>query len=114
MDELYFLPASEEEIDREKRKARELRRTQWWKRRRSEGRCHYCGCSVPPRELTMDHVVPLARGGRSVKGNVVPCCKECNSQKHYLLPLEWDAYLKRLESAAEPGGAEDGGSGHPG
>jgi 5-methylcytosine-specific restriction endonuclease McrA len=45
----------------------------------------------------MDHVVPLARGGKSVKGNVVPCCKECNSEKKYLLPLEWDAYLEHLK-----------------
>ena len=29
----------------------------------------------------MDHVVPLARGGRSTRGNVVPCCRECNQAK---------------------------------
>ena len=44
----------------------------------------------------MDHVVPIVRGGRSSKSNVVPCCKQCNSQKQYMLPLEWEAYLKRL------------------
>lgn len=44
----------------------------------------------------MDHVVPLSRGGRTVKSNVVPCCKECNNQKKYMLPLEWTAYLERL------------------
>ncbi len=43
----------------------------------------------------MDHVVPLVRGGRSTKGNVVPCCKDCNSKKKYLLPVEWVDYLKR-------------------
>ncbi|MEE3258467.1 MAG: HNH endonuclease [Candidatus Latescibacterota bacterium] len=44
----------------------------------------------------MDHVVPLSRGGRTVKSNVVPCCKDCNSQKRNLLPLEWGDYLERL------------------
>ena len=36
----------------------------------------------------MDHVVPLSRGGRSVKGNIVPCCKECNNNKKYKTPVE--------------------------
>ncbi len=29
----------------------------------------------------MDHKVPIARGGRSTKSNVVVCCKNCNSEK---------------------------------
>tara|TARA_Y100000588_G_scaffold112210_1_gene123039 strand:+ start:1130 stop:1423 length:294 start_codon:yes stop_codon:yes gene_type:complete len=93
----FFSAASEEEIAREKNKARELRRTQWWKRRRAAGKCHYCERAFPPGDLTMDHMVPLVRGGKSVKANVVPCCKECNSQKKYLLPLEWNAYLESLK-----------------
>jgi len=44
----------------------------------------------PPGELTMDHIVPVARGGRSTRGNIVPCCKECNIRKKQLLPMEWD------------------------
>ena len=95
--EPFFTPASEEHVAREKGKARDLRRSQWWKRRLGNGRCHYCGRSTPPRELTMDHVVPIVRGGTSGKGNVVPCCKECNSRKRDLLPLEWEEYLQRLE-----------------
>lgn len=96
MEEDFFLPASEEHIKREKNKARELRRSQWWKNRRASGRCHYCQTIFPPTEMTMDHVVPLSRGGRTVKSNVVPCCKECNNQKKYMLPLEWTDYLERL------------------
>ena len=44
----------------------------------------------------MDHVVPLARGGFTEKGNVVPCCKDCNTSKRDLLPLEWEEHLVRL------------------
>ena len=47
----------------------------------------------------MDHVVPLGRGGRSVRGNVVPACKDCNSRKQSLLPVEWQDYLSRLSRA---------------
>jgi len=44
----------------------------------------------------MDHIVPVTRGGKASRNNVVPCCKECNSRKKYLLPMEWQEYLDRL------------------
>jgi 5-methylcytosine-specific restriction endonuclease McrA len=83
---------SENDIKRERQKAREMRSSQWWKRKCDKGICHYCGRSIPPKELTMDHIVPIARGGKTTKGNVVPCCKECNNLKKQLLPREWEAY----------------------
>lgn len=88
---------SEEEIKRERRKARELRETQWWKRRLAKGRCHYCGKQISPRDLTMDHIVPISRGGKSTKGNVVTACKECNTLKKQLLPMEWEEYLVQTD-----------------
>lgn len=73
---------------RERAKARELRSSAWWKAQIARGICHYCGKKFPPGELTMDHIVPVARGGRSVRGNVVPCCKECNNRKSVQTPAE--------------------------
>ena len=90
-------PTDEAILRRERRKARELRQTQWWKRRCAKGVCHYCGRPTPARQLTMDHIVPLARGGRSTKSNCVPACKDCNNRKKSLLPMEWEAYLERLK-----------------
>ena len=90
MPERFTPEASEEEIRRERAKARELRRSPWWKRRIAAGRCHYCGASVAPAELTMDHVVPLIRGGRSNKGNLVPACKDCNNRKKHGLAWEME------------------------
>jgi len=49
----------------------------------------------------MDHVVPLVRGGRSRRGNVVPACKDCNNQKKSLLPVEWEEYLRQLAERQE-------------
>jgi 5-methylcytosine-specific restriction endonuclease McrA len=89
----FIIEVSEQEIKREKEKARALRATQWWKIRVAKGICHYCGGSFPPAELTMDHLVPIIRGGKSTRGNVVPACKECNSKKKYMLPLEWEEYV---------------------
>jgi 5-methylcytosine-specific restriction endonuclease McrA len=76
-----FEPDSDAELRRERVRARELRNSPWWKRKCSAGVCHYCGKQVGAKALTMDHVVPLARGGRSTKGNVVPACKDCNTAK---------------------------------
>ena len=92
----YYISASEEHIKREKNKAQDLRRSQWWKNRRGMGRCHYCNGRFNPKELTMDHVVPLVRGGRSMKSNLVPCCADCNANKRDLIPVEWSAYLAGL------------------
>ena len=91
---LDFSTVSDEQIRREKEKARRLRRTHWWNRRIEKGVCHYCRRQVGRKNLTMDHVVPLARGGKSSKGNLVPACKECNSNKKYLTPVEWEEYLR--------------------
>jgi len=100
---LYFeAQASPAEIGREKEKARALRKTQWWHRRISKGICTYCGQPTPPGALTMDHIVPLIRGGRSTRGNVAPACKECNNRKKYLLPIEWEELLRGFQNSAPP------------
>ena len=90
MPDAFQPQATDEEIRRERARARELRRTPWWKRRLGEGRCHYCGERFAPADLTMDHVVPLIRGGRSTKDNLVPACRECNRRKKHSLPWEVD------------------------
>lgn len=93
--------ATDGEIKREKAKARELRSSAWWKRRRSEGVCYFCGKKVHPAEITMDHLVPLIRGGESIKGNIVPACKDCNNKKKHMLPFEWEEYMERLKTKEE-------------
>ena len=87
---------SEADIKRERSKARDLRNSQWWKRKCAKGTCHYCHRAFPPAELTMDHIIPISRGGKSTKGNLVTCCKECNTKKKHLMPMEWEEYLSNI------------------
>ena len=87
---------SEADIKREKERDRHLRQTEWWLRKVHKGVCYYCQRQVGRDHLTMDHVVPISRGGRSSKGNIVPACKECNTKKKYLVPVEWEEYLNTL------------------
>src|SRR5262245_31793376 len=75
-------------IAKEREKARKLRKTQWWLDQVNRGICHYCQNKFPKKDLTMDHIVPLARGGESTKGNIVISCRECNRKKKLSIPAE--------------------------
>ena len=88
MDDYIEIHRDERHIKREREKARELRKSSYFQELLRKGVCHYCGGKFPPEELTMDHIVPVVRGGKSTKGNVVVCCKECNNKKKYLTPVE--------------------------
>ena len=65
-------------------------------------RCAYCG--KEDRNLTVDHVLPVSRGGSHEAGNIVPACNKCNSAKNNRTPEEWVAIggfpLRRVERAS--------------
>lgn len=84
----YFSAASPEHQKKEKAKARELRQSQWWKNQTGRGVCYHCEQRFHPSELTMDHLLPIARGGKSDRKNCVPSCKECNTKKGHRLSNE--------------------------
>ncbi len=54
-------------------------------------RCVYCATRLDQRTATLDHVVPLARGGANDPGNLVVACAPCNRLKSDLLPFEFFA-----------------------
>lgn len=86
-----FIPfehADPAHIKREKARARELRASQWWRQQLGRGICYHCEQKFPREELTMDHLIPVSRGGRSTKKNVVVSCKGCNSLKKNLTVAE--------------------------
>lgn len=43
--------------------------------------CHYCGCPLMAKNIVIDHVIPLSRGGMHIASNLVGCCHHCNSSK---------------------------------
>ena len=63
---------------------------------RDEHCCQYCGIHAAPPELTIDHVIPVSRGGNpSSWENQVVACKRCNSRKANHLPAEVHLRLRR-------------------
>jgi 5-methylcytosine-specific restriction endonuclease McrA len=69
---------------------RDLTRAEWEAIKAAyDYRCVYCG--IRPKRLTMDHIVPLSKGGSHTKSNIVPACKSCNSRKgagEILVPIQ--------------------------
>jgi 5-methylcytosine-specific restriction endonuclease McrA len=67
---------------------------------RDENRCQYCGGKFPTDELSLDHVIPLSRGGLTTWGNVVCACTRCNKRKGGRTPDE--AVMKLVRRPAQP------------
>ncbi len=84
----FFIAVDETFIKKEREKARELKKTKWWQNKLQIGKCYYCEKQFSKAELTMDHVVPLIRGGKSIKNNLVPACKKCNFDKKHKTLVE--------------------------
>lgn len=75
-------------IKKEKAKVKVAKKSRWWQQKCAAGICHYCNKKFAINSLTLDHVVPLARGGTTTPGNVVPSCKECNKNKGVDTPVD--------------------------
>jgi 5-methylcytosine-specific restriction endonuclease McrA len=63
--------------------------------KRDENRCQYCGRRPAMMELTIDHVLPRARGGRSTWDNCVLACLKCNRRKGHQTLAEAGMHLMR-------------------
>ena len=48
---------------------------------RDDGQCQYCGCNIERKVATLDHVLPVSKGGKTTWDNCVTACGPCNSHK---------------------------------
>jgi 5-methylcytosine-specific restriction endonuclease McrA len=99
MADFYLLQAEHTDparLKRERERARALRQSAWGHRLLQKGLCHYCEKRFSAKELTLDHIVPLARGGSSQPGNLVAACRPCNQAKGLETPV--DSLFRALEA----------------
>ncbi len=55
--------------------------------------CYYCGLWFPMNLMTIDHVVPMSKGGTNNLNNLVLACYGCNRAKADSMPLPtWSVY----------------------
>ena len=67
---------------------------------RDKSCCQYCGKAVGKRTLSLDHILPVSRGGKNIYTNVVVCCFTCNNFKGNRTPEECN--LKLLKTPIKP------------
>ena len=61
--------------------------------KRDKYQCQYCGTN---KDLTLDHVMPRSRGGKSTWKNLVTACKSCNAGKGDFTPEEAQMTLRTI------------------
>jgi 5-methylcytosine-specific restriction endonuclease McrA len=63
--------------------------------------CHICGDKVSlelcrPETLSLDHLVPMSRGGANAKTNVAPAHRRCNQNRTNMTLGEFDSWLEKV------------------
>ena len=46
------------------------------------GHCAYCGCELKYKDMQVDHILAVGRGGGNELENLLPACRQCNYDKH--------------------------------
>lgn len=58
--------------------------------------CQYCGTKHAIGDLTYDHVVPRAQGGKTTWTNIATCCEDCNKRKANRTPDQAGMRLRKM------------------
>ena len=67
---------------------------EWMKR--APKHCYWCECKLTIRTMSIDHYVPLSKGGAHALSNLVPSCLSCNKKKNAKDPLKFARQVGRL------------------
>ncbi len=63
------------------------------------GHCAYCGCEISLREMQVDHITPLRKGGIDALSNMFPACRSCNHYKSTLTVQQFRQMIERMPAA---------------
>lgn len=71
-----------------------------------EHSCCYCGLSLEQKNYTLDHIIPIVRGGTNEAKNLRPCCEACNAEKGGLMLHSYIQLLCLNQSEMKTGSKE--------
>lgn len=64
--------------------------------------CYYCGKPFTNHnQMTLDHIIPLSRGGGHVIGNIAVCCRHCDQLKGNMSKVEYMRVVRSWREIAE-------------
>ena len=66
--------------------------------KKTNGKCAYCGCTLPYEKMQIDHVIPLNLGGSDTEENMLAACRSCNHRKG---TLTVDKFRHSIEQAPQ-------------
>lgn len=79
-----------------RRKLTKAERQQVYKK--CQGHCAYCGTPIEIREMQVDHIIALERGGTDTVDNMFPACRSCN---HYKSTMDIETFRRMVERWTE-------------
>jgi len=81
-------------------KRKERKRTEKFRNsilKRDKKTCYFCG----ELGLSLDHLIPIDKGGKTESSNLVCCCDVCNNEKGNMTEEEYRTYCKERETDPE-------------
>lgn len=66
---------------------------------RSHNKCACCGKPLTTKNMTMDHVIPISRGGKNEAKNLVALCYDCNQLKGNMLYRPESFYISSVNDS---------------
>lgn len=65
---------------------------------RCRNKCFYCGLSLRAGISTVDHIIPIIRGGTNQMTNLVASCSNCNLEKSEMSLGEYRLYRSLMQT----------------
>ena len=65
--------------------------------KQSSNNCYYCGCKLNNNQKTIDHKLPMSRGGKTIKDNLVVSCIDCNQDKDSMTEDEFNKFNEIIQ-----------------
>lgn len=70
--------------------------TEEWTQQIAFSNCRYCRIKLEANNASLDHQLPISRGGKDESGNLILICMKCNRSKGSMTHEEFDAFLRFL------------------
>jgi len=68
-----------------------------------KGKCEYCGVKLTRTNLSVDHKIPLSRGGDTTETNLAYCCSKCNNAKGEMTHVEYHGLINLIKKWEDKG-----------